>query len=516
MKKATLMTKIIMLASMLSLWTGFSASAQTIKAQVVVTQATLDSLCGTHNIKLVFTSGGYMYFVDFSAATTPQIQLMTGISAPYFPVISSDGRWVTYQTGSQAEGPSTSATVGKSWFRECAAAGTAVMVADSSYVPRFVQNTSADTPEVLYSTSVACPQGLCYNGGQTLKKKVVSKVPLAAEVVYAQGSYYGGLSWDNRFLNSGWEGGPNGFMLDMQDASGIPHPTHTMRTLKVKTDSLAPDTFNMIPVGTCNTSRSASHIFTNTMLYFDFGSAVIRAANCYHPLLGTWKMHEKLFISRYDMEDVAVYDMPVDRSVMPIAQATGIGEVVGKQWDNPEWSNHPYFAAANLIVDRIFHPASGWQHTTKHESVYLLHLKDSAFVKLIQSTDTAITSTTEFLYPFVWVDTAGLTEDAAWLSRTIWEKAGITTVGVPVVGVKRFPVAPRSAHTAMTLWSNTKATRIVVYSALGQQIAVLTKTGNREINPANFLNKLHNGIYFIGIESQGQKRQIVRWVNSHQ
>jgi hypothetical protein len=53
-----------------------------------------------------------------------------------------------------------------------------------------------------------------------------------------------------------------------------------------------------------------------------------------------------------------------------------------------------------------------------------------------------------------------------------------------------------------------------VYSALGQQIAILTKIGNKEINPAKFLNGLRPGIYFVSVESQGQQRSIVRWVNS--
>jgi hypothetical protein len=505
---------VFLIAAVLSFVLPFSAHGQ-IKARITAAQSKLDSLCGTHNIKLAFTCQGQMWLIDFSAAS-PQIQVMAGAGSSYYPVISSDGRWVTYQTGIEAEGgPSSSTIVGKCWIRECSVTGTAVKVADTGYVPRFVQNTSADTPEVIYSTSLACPQKLCYNGGQTLKRKIINKVPQAPEVVFGQGSYYGGLSWDNRFLNTGWEGGPNGFILDLQDQSKLPHPAHTMRTLKIKKDSTSLDTFDMVPVGTCNISRPASRIFTNTMLYFDFGSAVIKAAGCYHPLLGSWKIHEKLFVSRYDGEDLQVYDTPIDRTVITVASAQGTGEAVGKSWDNPEWSNHPYFAAANLLIDRIFHPASGWQYTENHESVYLVDLKDSSYVKLLESTDTTLASTTSFLYPFAWVEIgAGFKEDSTWLAKTIWEKAGIDVIGKPTIGVKRNPVAPQNARCAKLVWSNVKASRIVVYSVLGQQIAVLTKTGDKEINPEKFLHRLGPGIFFIGIESQGQKRQIVRWVST--
>jgi hypothetical protein len=508
-------TRFFNFAVCLSLAISLPAFAQ-VKAKITVTQAKLDSVCGTHAVKLVFMCQNLAWVVDFSQPT-PQVQAMSGVASAYYPVISSDGRWVTYQTGIEAEGPTSSTTVGKSWLRECAATGTAVKVADTGYVPRFVQNTSADTPEILYSTSVACPQSLCYTGGQTVKRKIIGKVPQASEVVFAQGSYYGGLSWDNRYLGTGWEGGPNGFILDLLGPAATPRPVHTMRTMKVKKDSTALDTFNMIPIGTCNISRSASRIFTNTLLYFDFSSALIRNAGYFHPLLGNWKMHEKLFISRYDGEDLQVYDMPIDRPVISIASAQGTGEAVGKMWDNPEWSNHPYFAVASLSIDRLFKVSAGWQHNNNHESIYLLNLKDSTYVKLIEATDTAITTQTNFVYPFVWVEVpAAFKEDSTWLAKTIWEKAGISVAGKYTIGVKRNPIAPGNVHAAPTLWSNAKATRIVVYSVLGQEITALEKTGNKEIDPAKFLHRLHSGIYFIGIESPGQKRQVVRWVNTRQ
>ena len=509
--------KTFLVATLFSLFLAISAHGQ-IKARIASSQSKLDSVCGTHNIKLVFTNLSQMYFVDFSEAT-PAIHPMTGVTSAYLPVISSDGQWVTYQTGSEAEFPSTSAVTATAWIRELAAAGTAAKVSDTAYVPRFVQNTSSDTAEIIYSTSVACPkvQGvqLCYDAGRTLKRKIIGKVPQAPEVVCANGSYYGGMSWDNRYLNTGWDGGPNGFILDLQDPSGTPHPTHTIRTLKVKADSTAPDTFDMVPVGTCNISRPASRIFTNTMLYFDFGSGAIKSAGCYQPLLGSWGMYEKLFISRYDGEDLKVFDMPADVVLIPAAQAIGVGEPTIKEWDNPEWSNHPYYAVANLLIDRLFKVNNAWQHTTNHESIYLVDLKDSTFTRLIETTDTTVSSTTSFLYPFVWVDTvAGFKEDTAWLAKTIWEKAGIDVAGKITIGVKQNPVAPGISRTAVSLWTNAKTTRIVVYSALGQQIAILTKIGNKEINPAKFLNGLRPGIYFVSVESQGQQRSIVRWVNS--
>ena len=36
------------------------------------------------------------------------------------------------------------------------------------------------------------------------------------------------------------------------------------------------------------------------------------------------------------------------RKLVPTADAQGLGEAVGKEWYYPEWSNHPYYAAASL------------------------------------------------------------------------------------------------------------------------------------------------------------------------
>ncbi len=516
MKKQLTFYRLPILCALISLLIAFSAHAQ-LKARITVTQSKLDSVCGSHNIKLVFMCQNLAWIVDFSQAT-PQIQQISGVASASLPVISSDGRWLTYQTGTSVEGPSTSANVAKPWIRECAAAGSAAAVADTGYVPRFVQNTSSDTPEIIYSTSVACPavQGvqICYDAGRTLKRKIIGKVPQSPEVVCANGSYYGGVSWDNRYLNTGWEGGPNGFILDLTDPTGTPHAVHTMRTLKIKKDSTAADTFAMVAIGTCNISRPASRIFTNTMLYFDFGSGAIAAAGCYDPLLGAWKMHEKLFISRYDAEDLKVFEMPADRPLVPLAQASGAGEAVGKSWDNPEWSNHPYLAVGTLLIDRLFKIAGVYQHALNHESIYLIDLKDSSFVKLIETTDSTYATQVSFLNPFIWVQIpASFTEDSTWLAKTIWEKAGYDVAGKPTIGVKRNVVAPRNFSALPTLRSTSRATRIVVYSALGQQIADFSKPLGKEINLMQFLKGLRPGIYLVGMESPGQIRRMYRWVN---
>jgi hypothetical protein len=476
----------------------FSSYAQLSTARITATQGRLDTICGTHNIKVVFMCQNQGYYIDFADPTSvPQIRRLENMTYAYFPVISSDGKWVAYQTGIEAEGPSTNPVSGKVWLRELLDLGMESKIADTGYVPRFVQNTPADTPAIVYSTSVACPQQICYSTGQTVKRKIVNKTPLPAEAVFAGGSYYGGLSWDNRYLITGWPGGPNGFMLDLQNSAAGPHAVHSMRVKKTGTGI---DTF--VSIGTCNISRSASRIFTNTMLYYDFGSLALTTAKCYHPLLGTWKEHTKLFISRYDAEDLKVFDMPADRKLVSTADAAGLGEAVGKEWYFPEWSNHPYYGVASLNIDRLWLRSGSWVHTYNTESIYMVGLRDSQYVKLVESTDTSYTSTTVFKYPFIWVDMpAGFQEDSTWLAKTIWERSGVAN---PFRERKRF-------MTANALLSDPRVAGISLFNLSGRKIATLQPSASLTLEKVRRL--AGPGNYFIGISLRGKQQEYIRIVN---
>lgn len=470
-----------------------------IKARITASQSQITSLCGTANVKVVFACQDSLYFVDFSA-TTPQISKMNITGPAYLPVISSDGNWIAYQTGTDAEFPSSDTAMATSWIRPMAVAGTPVKVADTAYVPRFVQNTSPDTPEIVYATSLACPQQLCYTGGQTLKRKIVNQVPGPADVVCSQGSYYGGLSWDNRYLNTAWDGGPNAFMLDLQGNTGLPQPIHTMVVEKDSTDA-----FTTVTVGACNPSRSASRIFTNTMLYYDFSSAALTAAHCFHPILGTWGEHQLLFISRYDAQDLRVYNTPADRTIMPVDSTKGIGEAYEKEWNNPEWLNHPYYAVSGLQVDREWLVGGAWKQTHNTESIYLVDLKDSLYVKLIESTDTANTSNSavSFDNPWVWVQVPdAFQEDTTWLKETIWQRAGLGVIN---------PFKP-ALHSVPGSIVSSRA-EIVIYSPAGRKLASISSAQN---SPAFIREKLHglkSGIYFVVSIGDGGERQVIRWMN---
>jgi hypothetical protein len=111
-----------------------------------------------------------------------------------------------------------------------------------------------------------------------------------------------------------------------------------------------------------------------------------------------------------------IYDVPPEKSRTDLGDVEGIGEAVDERWNYPEWSNHPYFSAAAIEVRRLWKAdGGGFDETWKGEAVYAINLKDSTYIKLIESSDTSQTTETHMRWPWLWVDTEGLQEDAQWL-----------------------------------------------------------------------------------------------------
>jgi hypothetical protein len=486
----------------------FSSSlAQQPPATVAATKAQIQSAFNTPNAKVVFLCQGSLWFVDFSEAA-PQVRKMNGVTGAFYPVISQDGKWVLYQTGNQFEGPSAQPPA-QVWMRPLAADGTPIKIADTGFVPRFVLNTAADAPEVLYSTTL-CPIAAsqdCYTYGKTVKRAVVNGVPQAVQTVFGGGNYFGGLSWDNRYLTTGWEGGPNCFLLDSQNGGAAPAAIHSMHVKKARMIAGAPDTVDTnVAIGTCNISRSASRVFTNTALYIDFGSGAITTAQCFHPLLKSWQPHEKIFISRIDSEDVRVFAMPADRSLVPTSSATGNGEPIKKTWENPEWSNHPYFGAASLNVTRLWPKVNNiYQRTENGELLYAMDLKNSTYLRLVQTADSSKTSTVSCQYPFLWVEVpSGFQEDSAWLGKTIWEN------GSGVI----HPFKGNGQPAIKTGFSfDGPIVKIALYSVNGKVLSTLTPPAAARADFHHLLRQVRPGVYFIRIDGREGQHRIVPWIS---
>jgi hypothetical protein len=478
----------------------------------------LRNLCGSDSVKLVFQNKTYLYMVDFSP-DSPEVRRIEGLSVgtneSFLPVISPDGKWIAYATGARDDG--TGVPRSTAWIRELALSGTPVKVADTGFVPRFVQKSSRDTLQIVYSTNEDCPAQLpvqpprCDRAGMTLARKIAlpSRVVSAPRVICGTGSYYGGLSRDERYLCTGWLASAfEPLMIDLHNLSGGPKGMHAVQVINPAT---VRDT--VVALSGCNPSRSPSAIFTDAMMFLDFGTPRLQAFGAQYPALGLWGVHAALFISRYGTwthgidtrcywppAEVHVYD-PEDPAVI------GQGEIVGMEWNHPEWSNHPYFATASLVLTRVYFTGGNWTSIPRAERLYLIDLRDGGLVKLLEAADTTIMADISVKNPFLWVKVpSNFKEDSSWL-------AGVKLTPRPLSVLPSFASQSADGEVELShglLTSSSRISQVEVFSVLGQQIYRIRPQEPRSVRLSSY-GPFRPGVYFINVELSGGRNAVLRW-----
>jgi hypothetical protein len=303
-----------------------------------------------------------------------------------------------------------------------------IKIADNAYVPRFVKNSVQ--PTIVYSTCSLNPDPnkIALNGCGAVKTTQWDNNSWTENTIWSGGSYLGGLSYDGRYLADG-EQTQHCFMLDLQNSANGPARLHNIPA-KTKTGN---DT--LVTSQVCNTSISSSKLYTNTMMYLDFGfdSTLIQV----HSLIGSWDFHKRIFISDYSGAIVKYFDPP---NFVALSEATeqSRGNADNMEWNYPEWSNHPFFAATALNIERVWFDGAQtppWQYYSKNEKICILNIQTGATLPLIESIDTSLTSTTNLEWPFLWIDLpASFSESSGWLAiKNQYRPAGIQKGHVSLV-----------------------------------------------------------------------------------
>jgi hypothetical protein len=378
--------------------------------RICATNEQIQSFCNTRKVRVVFIFNNKIHFIDFSEEK-PKINSIASTSGAIMPVISPDGALVAYNSGISEDPP----TNGNASIFVCPLTENAQpsMVIQGGFVPRFIY--AENHPVLLYSTcgKPASDKVNVWDGcGKVMKKDLGSE---EITTLFEGGSYYGGLSFDGRFLATA-ESTPNAFLLDLQNAQKGPSVLHSILVQNLETNDNV-----RLDLQTCNPSISSSRIFTNTMMYIDFSSSAIENAGCYHPVLGYWDVHQRIFIGRSDGAILRYYDAPQDMiSEIPESEM-GKGEASSVNWNHPEWSNHPYYATALTHVTRLWKKTM-YERTYHNEGLYIINLKDSAYLKIVEITDTSFNSTETLKWPWVWIETPSNfaeIEDPNWLEKPI-------------------------------------------------------------------------------------------------
>lgn len=461
-----------------------NAQGESLEARMCVSRADVQEFLGTTNAKLVFVNdpsdgslSNTLHFVDFAetGVDTPllrTIALPSGQS-PEVPMLSPDGQWVAYATfaGSTHVCPLEEQV------------DPTLVKAGNAYEPRFLQN--ADEMTLLYGDSGGDYRCSASSSGRTLSMAIPNGIPSGDEhVVWGGGAFTGGLSWEARYLVRSC---PELRLADLLNPSANPLRMHELTYLDTAT-GLEEQWYTTIAFA----SISSSRLVTNAAMYLDCGSLEI---GCYVSGINhdrPWHLREVLFVSRGKDQVLRHLTCPDAASGALDTSTTYRSGSLGEErcnlrntmWANPEWSNHPYFACAGLVGERIYSDADCYTTSAKPsapqsycwsgntEALYIVDLRSSSCLKVVQSTNTEYGSPTNLLWPCLWVQVPEEFEEAPyWLdaeAATVPKQAeqaapypfiacagGDIRSSVPLQGLEIYTVAGRRVWAARGLQSRT-------------------------------------------------------------
>jgi hypothetical protein len=357
--------------------------------------AQVSAFFGTGQVKLIFKAHGEgLYLVDYSQpqGDQPTVRLLPNTLNASFPVISPDGNYVAYTTGTVDDEFTRTAMV--PWLRSLTS-DQVYQVAPLGYVPRFVQDETV--VKVLYATASKhpTPSKYTFEGAGKMVVATFTGAAFTYDTLWHGGVMLGGLSRDGRYMGHGQQAFYS-FILDLQNSSNLPFAMHCLE--------------GGAPGQVCNTSISSSHYYPNMLLYFDTGA---KAALAPAALGGPWGNHKRLFISRSDGAIVRYFDLPAE--IRPDFQASGL--IANAEWNFPEWSNHPYFAVTTIKATRKWDVGGNWNSISyiRNERLYGVNFHDSLYLQLALANDTTSSSTANYLNPWMWVGSGAPAEAPGWL-----------------------------------------------------------------------------------------------------
>jgi formylglycine-generating enzyme required for sulfatase activity len=287
-------------------------------SKVVVTKTDLQSFIGTSLVKLAYVQAEklkrYLFIADFTGDGISVTQCGRD-SNVFCPTISPDGNFVAYSSSGEGFAGACSLTVRSlsSGFNDAA------LLRMPGTIPRWWVSPGVKDTFLVYTTGASLNKDPAWHNEKTMRIKVMGgKAAGSAEVVWPDGSYHGGMSVDGRFIATGYQ---ETRLVDLQvKDTNIFYfwPPYSGRD----------DTSQ-----TCNVSMSPSAAEPGEVMLLDFGyqkvSTVVGKPYGFHSVIfvcNTNMLNSK-HVSKW-------FEVPSDYS----------------QWNYPEWSNHPDFAASLAIA----------------------------------------------------------------------------------------------------------------------------------------------------------------------
>ncbi|MBD3319575.1 MAG: hypothetical protein GF350_00595 [Chitinivibrionales bacterium] len=449
--------------------------------KLLATASQVEHFCGTKQAKIVFvTSDHKMFYIDFAESENPSIHAFQNVAHAAVPMISPNGEWVAFATGTIEDAASVAPST--AWVVRMSEDASPIRVSpvDSGFVPRFVQD-QIDIPRVVYSTCGDSDNGYIWQGCGKVVTKPADGTS-SVETIWNGGSFLGGLSFDNRYLVTA-ENSRNAFIFDLQNPDSGPAIIHNIHARNVETQA---DT--VFSLQTCNPSVSASRVFTDALMYLDMGAPYALAGDYVNDTLGSgWGFHSRLFLARSDGRIYKFFDSPREPSVYSniLKDSADIyngwpsssGARLPYSWHHSEWTNHPYFASLILKVNRRwYHPdikPISWLDRERGERLQLLNMKNRELFTVLGITDTSYeaNNSIEFVHAWIKIDDS-FQEDESWLET-------------PEMGSD---VSAKPGHRYSKSMIRHTGARTEFYNVKGQKLnSSLNRPGGNRIIPAGII-----------------------------
>jgi uncharacterized protein (TIGR02171 family) len=322
---------------------------------IVVSPATLliDDLrnfTGSLQVRLVFVNVmkdiRVLNYVDFALAH-PFIFQFTDQTNVYNPTISPDGRYVAYSTGPEGLGGEALLYVRKLDSPDTPAVKLSI---SQGFVPRWWINRSTGDTCLIFTNSAVSDDNATWTSSKTFLVKMGGgqQVGQPSEIV-SDGSFHDGLSFDGRYIVTGFT---KLLMKNLQD--------NEVRQL------FLPPLNGKDSAGStqaCNVSICPDSAHPDQCMFLDFGDSRPSA------LTGSaYGVHQYIFVSGFSGQVSSWFKCPDGED----------------QWDFPEWSTDPGFAAATV------RNASDQSH-----AIYAIDIRQNKYQTVVEGD--------ELEHPYIWI-----------------------------------------------------------------------------------------------------------------
>jgi len=325
------------------------------------TKAAMSSFIGTDSVKIAYTDGSKrdVYFLDYTDSVPVAKKLKKPLGKESIlgdsPLISPDGKFVVYYL---TYGGSTS--IEGAYMQKLDTAAKPVLVAATGTEPHWWKDPSTGDMYVIYSTQWQVST-LDTSAGKTYKVKVSLTDSCAVtgnpELV-APYPLIGGMSKNGRYMCTGYK---YAAFYDCQ--SGM--LTHINGNRQTCNPSITPDATNQ-----------------DRMMFLNIGG-VQQLANPFFPTDSVVDEHSMLFI-------VNSANTVVD--YVPLGLAKSALGTSYTEWQDPEWSNKPTFAAVLGVFNE-----------TQADGIIVKNIGDNALAKSFFKFTSGTIKLNSTSTPYIWI-----------------------------------------------------------------------------------------------------------------